>query len=501
MSSALRVVSLSALSAFLLAPLSPALARDWVVAQTRSGADDANLGTEDQPLLTINAAAQKAQHGDVVLVHSGVYRERVAPARGGTEAEPIVYQAVLGESVAVKGSDVWTHWQPVDGQPGVYSAEIAGHLPEGEPNPFAIAVRVDAIDPEPVARPASGAVLPKTLAQVFYDGRPLAELSSESEVPLQQNAWIVSADGKRVLAHFPGDPASLDGHLVEVSVRNRIFAPRTRGLSYIQVKGFLFEHCANQGPFPQGGEVSPRSGKDWLFEGNTIRYAKTIGIDVGSEVWNGNMLTQTAPEQKVKMLGGHDVVQGNLVTDNGLCGIAGWNHGGVVIRNNVVERNNALGFSGSNSKWEEWGGIKLHEGAALIEGNLVRDNDAYGIWLDNNWTGSRITRNVVLNNRQGGVFLELGDGKALIDNNVIAFTRPGTDFYAGAGVYSHDSSGLVIAHNLIVGNADCGVLLRTISGRIFQGQPVHVSHTRILNNIIVNNSRAAIALAYPGEMA
>ncbi len=491
------------LSVLLLAPLRPSEARDWVVAQGRPGAADANPGTEEQPLLTINAAAQQAQPGDTVLVHAGVYRERVAPARGGTEAQPIVYQAAPGEAVAVKGSDAWTHWQPVDGQPGVYAAEIDGHVAvsDGNPNPFLIAVRIDAADPDVAARPASVPLLPKTLGQVFYDGRPMAELSSEGEIPLQENGWIATADGKRVLAHFPGNPPSLAAHLVEVSVRSRIFAPHLRALAYVQVRGFLFEHCANQGPFPQGGEVSPRSGSHWLFEGNTIRYAKTIGLDVGSETFALATLRDIAPEQRVRMNNGHDVVQGNLVTDNGLCGIAGWNHGGVVIRNNVVERNNALGFSGANAKWEEWAGIKLHEGAAVIEGNLVRDNDAYGIWLDNNWTGSRIHGNVVLNNRQGGIFLELGDGRAVIDNNIVAFTRPGNDFYAGAGIYSHDSSGLVIAHNLIVGNADCGVLLRTISGRVFQGQPVHVSHTRVLNNIIVNNSRSAIALPYPGEMA
>ena len=35
------------------------------------------------PLKTISAAAQLAQPGDVITVHEGVYRERVAPPRGG----------------------------------------------------------------------------------------------------------------------------------------------------------------------------------------------------------------------------------------------------------------------------------------------------------------------------------------------------------------------------------------------------------------------------------
>ncbi len=231
------------------------------------------------------------------------------------------------------------------------------------------------------------------------------------------------------------------------------------------------------------------------------------GVDIGSETWGVQKLKETPKEQKVRMKGGHDVVQGNTVTDNGLCGIEGWLHNGAIIRNNIVERNNALGFSHFDARWEEWAGIKLHQGAAVIEGNLIRDNDCYGIWLDSDYTGSRISRNVVLNNRAAGVFLELGDGHALIDNNIIGLTRVQNEFYGGMGIYAHDASGLVIAHNLIFGNADCGVLLRTISDRVFppawepHSIPVHTSKTRILNNIIWNNSKSAICLPYPNDRA
>jgi len=487
----------------LLASASIAEARLWVVGQNLPGAADANPGTPEQPLLTCNAAAQQAQPGDTVLVHAGIYRERIMPARGGTSDQPIVYQAAPGEAVIVRGSDAWTDWQPVAGQPGVFTAQIEDHLPAGAPNPFLIKVNVSGNDPDIAARPADPAApLPKTLGQLFFNSRPVIETDSESLVPLQENTWVATADGKRLLAHFPGNPADLASDLIEVSVRDRIFAPRLRGLNDIEVRGFVFEHCANQGGFPQTGAVSPRSGTDWIFQGNTIRFAKTVGIDVGNETWDGKALKETNEDQKVRTHdGGHAIVEGNTVSDNGLAGIIGWTHNGAVIRNNIVERNNALGFTNSDVKWEEWGGIKLHEGAAVIEGNLIRDNDCYGIWLDNNYTGSHISRNVVLNNRMAGIFLELGDGHALIDNNIIAFTRPRDAFYPGMGIYAHDASGLVIAHNLIVGNADCGILLRTVSDRVFAGVPVHISHTRILNNILWNNSRAAICLPYPGDRA
>jgi hypothetical protein len=47
-------------------------------------AADSNPGTKEQPFLTINKAAQVLQPGERVVIMTGVYRERVDPARGGT---------------------------------------------------------------------------------------------------------------------------------------------------------------------------------------------------------------------------------------------------------------------------------------------------------------------------------------------------------------------------------------------------------------------------------
>src|SRR5690554_3322160 len=72
---------------------------------------DLNPGTESQPFLTISKAAYVAKPGDVITVHEGVYREWVSPKRGGTKAQPIVYQAAPGEKVVIKGSEVITDWE------------------------------------------------------------------------------------------------------------------------------------------------------------------------------------------------------------------------------------------------------------------------------------------------------------------------------------------------------------------------------------------------------
>ena len=112
------------------------------------------------------------------------------------------------------------------------------------------------------------------------------------------------------------------------------------------------------------------------------------------------------------ILGGRHLIEGNVVSDNGLSGIAGWHTNGTVLRHNTVERNNRLGFDkGKNANTEEYAGIKVHAFAdGVIEANLVRGNHGWGVWLDNGYENARVTDNLVLDNARSGIFIELGDG-------------------------------------------------------------------------------------------
>jgi hypothetical protein len=77
---------------------------------------DAAAGTEDAPLLTIQACANLAQPGDVCNVHAGVYRETVVPPRSGTAGAHITLQAASGECVTVSGADpLALTWAPYSG--------------------------------------------------------------------------------------------------------------------------------------------------------------------------------------------------------------------------------------------------------------------------------------------------------------------------------------------------------------------------------------------------
>jgi hypothetical protein len=88
-------------------------AKEYHVAKT---GNDGNPGTAEKPFLTIQAAADVAQPGDVVTVHEGIYREWVKPPRGGnSDAERIVFQAAEGEKVEIKGSEIVTEWEKLAG--------------------------------------------------------------------------------------------------------------------------------------------------------------------------------------------------------------------------------------------------------------------------------------------------------------------------------------------------------------------------------------------------
>ncbi|RPI21290.1 MAG: right-handed parallel beta-helix repeat-containing protein [Acidobacteria bacterium] len=472
--------SLVALVCLLCLIIQQAQARTWVVDQKHRHATDQGPGDQSRPFETINAAARVAQPGDMVLVKAGVYRERVRPERGGEEGNPITYLGAPGEEVIIKGSEVVRpRWTAVEGNPHVMTATIDPAL-VGPYNPFAITL---ATMPEKL-----------TLGQIFVDGEMLTELSSLEAVAKSPTAWCAGPEGKTVFVHFPRSPLPPEKRLVEISVRPRVFAPLKRGLGYITVRGFIMEHCANQFPAsfwssetPQAGMLGCRAGHHWVIEHNVIRYAKCYGLDVGNEGrFDADGLNQPTPSET-----GHHVIRYNRISDNGAGGICGMRSTGTKIIGNIIERNNALGFTAP-----ETAGIKTHSfTSGLIEGNLIRDNGTSGVWLDNGWVGARVTRNIIVSNSGAGLFVELGRGPVIADNNVIAFTR-GTASLAGDGIYSHDASGVILAHNLIFFNANFGVWAHVATDRGARrgGGPATSSDWKILNNLILGNHRGAVSL-------
>jgi parallel beta-helix repeat protein len=87
------------------------------------------------------------------------------------------------------------------------------------------------------------------------------------------------------------------------------------------------------------GALSTRTGQHWIIRNNIVRSTTGKGIDCGSETWSPESMIATEAEDKRVLIGGHHLVEGNLVTENAQCGIAAWNTDFVRIINNVVRDN------------------------------------------------------------------------------------------------------------------------------------------------------------------
>ena len=162
----------------------------------RQGNDD-NPGTRMQPFRTIGRAAEVMAPGDVCLVHRGVYRETVRPARSGTYEAPLRFCAATGETVTVTGADEVTDWQM-----------------------------------------SSGAVYRTTWAtgrQVLIDGQPaLPANSMPVGTPVPHGAWWQDTNGL-LFAHMPRNDSPTT-HTVEVQTRSWGFD--LSGRAHIEIRGF-----------------------------------------------------------------------------------------------------------------------------------------------------------------------------------------------------------------------------------------------------------------------
>jgi hypothetical protein len=464
-----------------------ASAREWFVRQADHNASDTADGSAEHPLRTINAAAQLAQPGDVVTVGAGVYHEWVSPARGGSETTPIVYRSVPKHAAIVRGTDVLdAQWQPVPDAPGVFTASL--------PKTFLFS--------NPFVRPPAPAKnkpewIGKCDALVFVKDRPLNQVTTREQLVQTPGSWLSSNDGQQLQVHLQGNTAPAAG-TIEITTRDRIFAPHRRGLGYVHVEGFIFERCATRPGWPQLGALSTRTGNHWTIRNNIVRHTTGKGIDCGSETWESETLIDTEPQDKRVLIGGHHLVENNLVTDNAQCGIAAWNTESVRIVGNIVRDNASRGAEKPIYYLAdaEAAGIKVHAFRhGLIEGNLVVGNSSFGIWLDNGWENARITRNLCIGNRGAGIFVELGFGPILVDHNLSAVNTRLWPPYLGDGIYTHDASNLTIVHNTLLDNAHDGLQQLVVTERSYANRRLaEASNETITGNLFFGNHDAAISL-------
>jgi len=472
--------------------------RTYYVDNRNPRAADANPGTKEQPFLTINKAAQVLQPGERVVIMTGVYRERVDPARGGTGPDKMIsYEAAPGANVVVKGSRLAkTGWEPSTGFkidfPAAVRAKVRIYrrrlddLDFQSYNPFGMASimqnRVYLMPkPEELFRHI------KRRGMVFVDGRRLEQVELYQHLGRKDGAFWCEHDGLTIHVRLPGDSDPVQ-HEVELAIQEQVFAPRTRGLSYLRVKGISFEHAANAFPVPQRGMVSLSRGHHWIIEDCVLRYANGVALDIGAQDW----------DMEPPAVIGHAIVRRNHIDEVGVCGIAGMAVRDTLIEFNLIEH---VGYQDVELAWET-GGIKLHQTKnCLLRGNVIRHTiHAEAIWLDYENTNSRVTGNVMgdtLETLRGGIYLEASHDSNMIDNNIIWKATEGAGGgsynmppHGGWGITVDGSDETVIAHNLIGYTQDAAIKFRNIDSRIVSGRGGTARRNKVLNNIFFRCGKA-----------
>ena len=497
--------------------------RTWYVATRAPNASDESDGTENSPFKTINHAAQLALPGDRVLVAEGIYREHVYPGHSGYDlAHMISYVAKDRHRVVIKGSDVWEpkwHQAQFEGVEGtVWQAPLDPALftydfPVKDFNPFALGDRLSTTPEQlyELKRPSDRDdrfPLP-VRGMIFMDGRPLHQADGGVgggkglvDFATASNVFFVPADGKSIYARFEqGNPGA---HFFEITTREQVFAPRNL-VGFIHVKGFVMEHGATAPSWVQCGMVSPNSIKEpggwhWIIEDNIIRWSNAEGMDIGCGYWGARPGRSRIFNEKIgEEPDWEHWIRHNVISDNGQAGI--WSIGGSfnsIIEYNRIERN---GWKNTMHN-SEAAGLKMHGAqGVVIRGNLVRDNDCFGIWLDLPHRNNRITQNLLIGNMEAGVFIEAGWPHTLVDNNIAAFTRNLVFLNQGDGFYNHQGSHTIFVHNLAFANAGYGYrcLMWGKGHGLAPDQHMRVSHNRVINNIAYANGRGAICLPLDQE--
>lgn len=405
------------------------MGREYHVSPT---GNDQNSGSAEQPFRTISKAAKIAAHSDTVTVHAGIYREWVRPEQGGhSNVSRITYQAAPGEKVIIKGSEVVSHWTALEG--GIWKAEVSNEI-FGEYNPY-----TEKVDGDWLLRPAEPFL---HTGEVYLDGKALREVFDVEQVKQTESSWHAEVLEQTTVIYANFKAVDPNAALTEINVRKCCFYPEKIGLNYITVRGFEMAQAACPWGPPtaeQFGMLGVHWSKGWVIENNILHDAKCSAVSLGKEVSTGDNLyskyrRKTGHRHQVEAvfcalkagwsketIGSH-IVRNNTIYNCGQNGIVGHMGGAFseIYGNHIYNIGNKEEFFG----WEI-AGIKFHAAVdTQIHDNYIHDCSPFGIWLDWQAQGVRVSRNLFA--RNGGsegfddLFIEVSHGPCLVDNNIFA---------------------------------------------------------------------------------
>jgi len=490
--------------------------RTYYVDGAAARADDNGPGSKERPFRTIYKAGQVLQPSERVVIAGGVYRESIHPARGGTGPDKMIsYEAAPGARVIVKGSvvlkDGWEQSQgwytgPSQSASGkIWQVKLDGALFGGY-NPFGMVnvihdrywINYKAVNMSPFFR---------RRGMVFVDGKPLEQvemyrelieetrhsLSAYSDVkpePLfeelggAKGKWWVEHNGLTLHVRLPGDDRP-EQHEIEITTKEQVFAPTSRYLGYIRVKGITFAHAGNGFPVPQRGLVSTNRGHHWIIEDNTMEWANAVALDVGNEDWNASRDGRY----------GYHVIRNNTIRYAGIEGIAGPLTQDLLVEGNLVEW---VGWQNTQRMFES-SGIKFHGARGMLfRNNVIRHmRNASAIWLDVYNFNCRLTASVFTDvvSHDTAIHIEGSHEQNQIDNNIIWDVRRSEPGRGGSGIFIQGTDRLIIAQNLLGKIENNCVTSDAVADRLILGRGGTARENRVMNNLFIGCGKAAIEFA------
>lgn len=446
-------------------------------------------GTQEDPFLTIQQAADIMVAGDTVLVHEGIYREWVKPANGGiSEGKRITYMAAPGEHVVITGAEVAEKLEHVEGT--VYKTVIPNAV-FGDYNPYTKAIYGDwwcgPFDYE------------VHTGDVYINGKSYYEAPSLEGVmnPVKRDEYIFDPNCKNMALPHPEETINqwypvvdeqnttlyinfrgLDPEKDEISfnVRKSVFYPEKTGIDFITVKGFELCCAATWYAPPTGdqiGLIGPHWAKKWIIEDCDIHDSRCSAVSLGKEVSTGdNKCTRDGRKPgytyqmeavfKARNIGwskeriGSHIVRNNKIHDCGQNGIVG--HMGCVFSEvygneiyNIAQKDEWYGYEVAAIKFHVAIDVQIHD-------NYIHDSSR-GSWMDWQAQGTHIYRNIYENNLED-IMVEVSHGPYLIENNILTSRK----------TLENASQGGAFVHNLILG----GMVWWNSPDR---GTPYHLQHS------------------------
>jgi len=394
--------------------------------------NDVNPGTFQQPLRTINKAAdfagqyQQNNEGTRIIIHPGIYRETVDalinyPVSGSVGA-PIIFEPNESGTVKISASEIYSNWQQEDTD--IYSHNWAYDWglwvdpPEGGAQ-----YEYDLFIDNPILRRRE---------MFFADGQLLTQVLSYSELESLENSFYIDEASDSVFVHLTNG-VNINDVIIEGAERMYLF--RTYRNRSIIVRGLTFEHATNV-VFENGG-VSFEECEDILFEDNVVRWCNGNGWGfVGTQVVNEGAPSTYYPTERA-------TVRRNISNYNGIAGGKTFLTRNTILEDNETSYNNWRGQRADLSSG--WTGTRFY----LMHDSIVRrhrsvGNFARGLWFDTDGDNILLEDSYLCNNADGLKF-EVCQGPILVRNCEISNN---TDF----GILFHAPRGITVQDCNIINN-------------------------------------------------